>query len=271
MAITKSLFGPARTPVGSLAKVLAWCAALALVYVLYAGFFSSTPDADLRKLQEGSYRLTTDGRNGSVDAIDSRFAEVALHQDQSGWVLLLEKTRCLIDKVGNFECDKGYDSRGHLFGEDGSLVVQLSPGSTYFTTAPKHALYYSLNVKPKPEIAEKAKSEVTGAAEPSTTSRDLAAEAAEPNNKTHSADALIKSFENKTPLRGTVVSVRDTVVEVTESEVVFKSSGNDKVICDLGKRNRPAASLKGSVVTVSGRVKGRGMLGNVTLEECAVR
>jgi len=66
-------------------------------------------------------------------------------------------------------------------------------------------------------------------------------------------------------LKGTAITLSGVVAENSKSRLVFKSSGNDKVICELVST---ADAAVGSPLTVVGRVKGRGMLGNVTLDQC---
>ena len=55
------------------------------------------------------------------------------------------------------------------------------------------------------------------------------------------------------------------------SKVIFKSSQSDRVICELvppARHDKQAAV--GSVLKVKGRVRGRGLLGNVTLDDCSI-
>jgi hypothetical protein len=90
--------------------------------------------------------------------------------------------------------------------------------------------------------------------------------------QTYSADSLIATFQkgSKLSLKGTEISFSDVVVEQINSRVVFKSSQSGRVFCDLSAltgNNTPHVSI-GSLLTVSGTVRGRGLLGNVTLDNC---
>jgi len=88
----------------------------------------------------------------------------------------------------------------------------------------------------------------------------------------YSANSLISTFEGGSrAVKGTEIVFRDVVAETRFSKVVFKSSQSDRVICDL----IPAAqhgnqAVVGSVLKVKGRVRGRGLLGNVTLDDCSI-
>ena len=89
----------------------------------------------------------------------------------------------------------------------------------------------------------------------------------------YSADSLIATFGSdlQSPLKGTEIRLSDRVVEVRKSSVTFRSSGKDKVTCELVS---PIANLSqgprlGSPLTVIGKVRGRGLLGNVTLDQCS--
>jgi hypothetical protein len=89
---------------------------------------------------------------------------------------------------------------------------------------------------------------------------------------TYSADSLMAAFEkgSKRSPKGTGITFRDVIVESKNSKVIFKSSRNDKVICELGPATdaRNVQLSVGSPLTVIGRVRGRGLMGNVTLDEC---
>ena len=91
---------------------------------------------------------------------------------------------------------------------------------------------------------------------------------------TYSADSLMATFErdSKASLKGVVISFRDVVVESKNSKVIFKSSDTSKVICELvgsaGYQSKPPSV--GGQVTVIGKVRGRGLLGNVTLDDCSI-
>jgi hypothetical protein len=101
----------------------------------------------------------------------------------------------------------------------------------------------------------------------------LTAKAQEP---TYSAESLIATFEkgSRISLKGTEVFVRDVVAETRLSRVIFKTSQSDQVICELGPPAMAAQHDKqaavGSELRVKGRVRGRGLLGNVTLDDCDV-
>lgn len=101
------------------------------------------------------------------------------------------------------------------------------------------------------------------------TSFSLAATAQE---STYSADSLMAAFDrgSKVSLKGTEITFTGVVVESRILRVTFKSSGNDKVICELASPldKESVALLTGSPLTVVGKVRGRGILGNVTLDRC---
>src|SRR5262249_34700603 len=89
---------------------------------------------------------------------------------------------------------------------------------------------------------------------------------------TYSADSLMATFEkgSKQSLKGTEITFSDVVVEYVNSKAIFKSSPGNRVICDLsssGGNNTPHVSI-GSRLTITGKVRGRGLLGNVTLDNC---
>jgi len=71
-------------------------------------------------------------------------------------------------------------------------------------------------------------------------------------------------------LKGSEITLTGVVAEIKKSRIVFKSSGNDKVICELVSSNAIEGHPVGSVLTVAGKVRGRGLLGNVTLDQCNV-
>ena len=90
----------------------------------------------------------------------------------------------------------------------------------------------------------------------------------------YSAESLIATFEkgSSITLKGTEIVFRDVVAEARISKVIFKSSQSDRVICELvppARHDKQAAV--GSVLKVKGRVRGRGLLGNVTLDDCSKR
>jgi hypothetical protein len=90
--------------------------------------------------------------------------------------------------------------------------------------------------------------------------------------ETHSADSLMAAFEkgSQISLKGVEIAFSGVVTEATFSRVMFKSSRNDRVICELvsAMRQGNPKSLVGNHLTVVGKVRGRGMLGNVTLDQC---
>ena len=90
---------------------------------------------------------------------------------------------------------------------------------------------------------------------------------------TYSADSLMAAFEkgSKVSPKGSEIVFRDVVVESKNSKVIFKSSHRDKVICELvSNLNHNQPPSVGSELTVTGKVRGRGLLGNVTLDYCSV-
>src|SRR5881628_2454057 len=90
---------------------------------------------------------------------------------------------------------------------------------------------------------------------------------------TYSADSLMSAFEkgSKGSPKGSEIVFRDVVVENRNSKVIFKSSHRDKVICELASnKNHNKPPSVGSELTVTGKVRGRGLLGNVTLDYCSV-
>src|SRR5262245_19741723 len=90
---------------------------------------------------------------------------------------------------------------------------------------------------------------------------------------TYTADSLMAAFDgnSKLPLKGTEITLKDVIAETKGTTVIFKSTRNDKVICELrsSTNNRIQVSL-GSPLAVVGKVRGRGLLGNVTLDECSL-
>src|SRR5262245_8018899 len=89
----------------------------------------------------------------------------------------------------------------------------------------------------------------------------------------YSADSLMAAFNkgSQASLKGSEVTVTGVVAEIRKSRVVFKSLANDKVICELVSSIALEGHPVGSSLTVVGKVRGRGMLGNVTLDECNLR
>ena len=73
----------------------------------------------------------------------------------------------------------------------------------------------------------------------------------------------------QTSPKGSEIRVAGVAAEISRLRVIFKSSGNDKIICErTASTDITAEPRSGSPVTVVGRVRGRGMLGNVTLDQC---
>src|SRR5262249_40924445 len=91
---------------------------------------------------------------------------------------------------------------------------------------------------------------------------------------TYSADSLMAAFDNSSTVspKGAEITFRDLVLESDDEKVTFKSSRNKRVICRLvgstGTHHKPLSV--GSAITVTGKVRGRGLLGNVTLDNCSV-
>ena len=97
--------------------------------------------------------------------------------------------------------------------------------------------------------------------------------AATAQETTYSADSLMAAFDKaspKTSLKGTDIVLRDVVVDSRDSKITFRSSESNRVICELNPasmtRNKQPAV--GTTLTVTGTVRGRGLLGNVTLDNC---
>jgi type IV secretory pathway VirB10-like protein len=90
----------------------------------------------------------------------------------------------------------------------------------------------------------------------------------------YSADSLMSAFEKGSgvSLKGALITFRDVVVESEDGKLTFKSTQKNRVICRLitptGNRNKPPSA--GSEATVIGKVRGRGLLGNVTLDNCSM-
>jgi hypothetical protein len=96
--------------------------------------------------------------------------------------------------------------------------------------------------------------------------------AATAQETTYSADSLMSAFDKKASLKGADITVRDVVVDNRNSKVSFRSSDLGRVICELdpASANHTKQPAVGSTVTVSGKVRGRGFLGNVTLDNCSL-
>jgi hypothetical protein len=96
--------------------------------------------------------------------------------------------------------------------------------------------------------------------------------AATAQESTYSADSLMSAFDKKVSLKGTDITVRDVVADNRNSKVTFRSSDLGRVICELepASANHTRQPAVGSTVTVSGKVRGRGLLGNVTLDNCSL-
>src|SRR5215831_6433288 len=88
----------------------------------------------------------------------------------------------------------------------------------------------------------------------------------------YSANSLMAAFDKGAKLKGADVTVRDIVVDNKNSRVTFRSGDSSRVICELNpvsanSKKQPAIA---SMVTITGRVRGRGLLGNVTLDNCGL-
>jgi hypothetical protein len=94
---------------------------------------------------------------------------------------------------------------------------------------------------------------------------------AKAQESTYSADSLMATFEkgSQISVKGTEIFLRDVVAETRNSRVIFKNSQSDRVICELAPSVQHDTPLAvGSELRVKGRVRGRGILGNVTLDDC---
>src|SRR4051812_44009435 len=88
----------------------------------------------------------------------------------------------------------------------------------------------------------------------------------------YSADSLLATFDkaSKVSLKGSEITFTDVVVDLKSSKVFFRSSLSDRVICELSpaSANNSNHIALGRPLTISGKVRGRGLLGNVTLDNC---
>jgi hypothetical protein len=93
---------------------------------------------------------------------------------------------------------------------------------------------------------------------------------AQAQDTSYSTDSLMAAFDkgSQTSPKGSEITLTGVIVEIKKSRVVFKSLGNDKVICALASPIAIEGHPVGSSLTVVGKVRGRGMLGNVTLDQC---
>jgi hypothetical protein len=93
---------------------------------------------------------------------------------------------------------------------------------------------------------------------------------AQAQDTSYSTDSLMAAFDkgSQTSLKGSEITLTGVIVEIKKSRVVFNSFGNDKVICALASPIAIEGHPVGSSLTVVGKVRGRGMLGNVTLDQC---
>jgi hypothetical protein len=96
--------------------------------------------------------------------------------------------------------------------------------------------------------------------------------AATAQDNTYSADSLMAAFDKGASLKGTDVTIHDVVMDNKNSRVTFRSSDLSRVICELdpATANHIKQPAVGSNVTVSGKVRGRGLLGNVTIDNCSL-
>jgi hypothetical protein len=89
----------------------------------------------------------------------------------------------------------------------------------------------------------------------------------------YSADALMTAYKTgQNPPKGAEITFHDVVTEVRRTSLTFRSSEKDRVICELASSldRAPEQPVLGRPVTVVGRVRGRGVLGNVTLDQCTL-
>ena len=90
---------------------------------------------------------------------------------------------------------------------------------------------------------------------------------------TYSADSSMEALKKgpKISLKGSETTLTDVVVESKKSSVLFGSSGNHKVSCELASPtdNVNAKLLVGSPLTVFGKVRARGILGNAASDYCS--
>jgi hypothetical protein len=91
-------------------------------------------------------------------------------------------------------------------------------------------------------------------------------------DKTYSADSLLATFQkgSSASVKGAEIKFAGVIAEIKKSRVVFKGSGDDKIICELVS---PLGTGKdgpvvGGPLTVIGKVRGRGIMGNITLDPC---
>jgi hypothetical protein len=89
---------------------------------------------------------------------------------------------------------------------------------------------------------------------------------------TYSANSLMAAFDKGAKVKGAEITFRDVVVDNKNSKVTFRSSEATRVICELNpvSANHSKQPAVGSIATVTGKVRGRGLLGNVTLDNCSV-
>jgi hypothetical protein len=89
---------------------------------------------------------------------------------------------------------------------------------------------------------------------------------------TYSANSLMAAFDKGANVKGAQITFRDVVVDNKNSKVTFRSSETNRVICELSpvSANHSKPPAVGSIATVIGKVRGRGLLGNVTLDNCSV-
>ena len=97
---------------------------------------------------------------------------------------------------------------------------------------------------------------------------------AQPLPRSFSPDQLIQFYEmNKEEadrLTGQRLQIAGTVASVEQGAVSFKAYTKDNIKCVWGEPTVDLKQFKGREVIVVGRSKGRGRLGNVTLEECQI-
>jgi hypothetical protein len=92
------------------------------------------------------------------------------------------------------------------------------------------------------------------------------------SQRTYTADSLMTAFDkgSKSSPKGEEITFTGVVAEARTSRLSFKSSSGDRVICEFVQAmlQGSPASLVGYPLSVIGKVRGRGLLGNVTLDQC---
>lgn len=90
----------------------------------------------------------------------------------------------------------------------------------------------------------------------------------------YSPDSLTRLYTtNKSAakaLAGTTITVSGTAFRASAKTLVFKTYTNDKLTCSTLNTFVEPQQLIGTIVTVRGRLRGRGLLGNITMDDCDV-